>query len=159
MEQVYHGDRAGMMKDYTETLCRSMSYLGLLGAPVDPGQVVCVHLPPRGCFVILNAAQPGPGPSPGSQDLLLLLLERMLRATESGLQTVLGDKLSTVWVILQQRGRGSSYRVVLWLLCSNGPSSPLWRANGALLYLGVLGKQSWYLSCQYVSQQDILWAL
>lgn len=159
MEQVYHGDRAGMMKDYTEALCRSMSYLGLLGAPVDPGQVACVHLPPRGCFVILNAAQPGPGPSPGSKDLLLLLLERMLRATESGLQTVLGDKLSTVWVILQQRGRGSSYRAALWLLCPDGPSSPLWRANGALLYLGVLGKQSWYLSCQYVRQQDILWAL
>lgn len=98
------------MKDYIEALCRSMSYLGLLGAPEDPGQVACVHLPPRGCFVILNAAQPGPGPSPGSKDLLLL--ERMLRATESGLQTVLGDKLSTVWVILQQRGRGSSYRAV-----------------------------------------------
>lgn len=157
MEQVYHGNSAGMMKDNIETLCRSMSYLGLLGAPVDPGQVACVHLPPRGCFVILNAAQPGPGPSPGSKDLLLL--ERMLRATESGLQTVLGDKLSTVWVILQQRGRGSSYRAVLWLLCPAGPSSPLWRANGALLYLGVLGKQSWYLSCQYVRQQDILWAL
>lgn len=100
------------MKDNIETLCRSMSYLGLLGAPVDPGQVACVHLPPRDCFVILNAAQPGPGPSPGSKDLLLL--ERTLRATESGLQTVLGDKLSTVWVILQQRGRGSSYRAALW---------------------------------------------
>lgn len=78
--------------------------------------------------MILRAAQPGPGPSPGSKDLLLL--ERVLRAAESGLQTVLGDKLSTVWVMLQ--GRGSNYRAALWLLCPAHPSSPLWRAHGAL---------------------------
>lgn len=116
MEQVYHGNSAGMMKDYTEALCRSMSYLGLLGAPVDPGQVACVHLPPRGCFVILNAAQPGPGPSPGSKDLLLL--ERMLRATESGLQTVLGGQaFNCLGDIATERERvqlqGSAVAVVL----------------------------------------------
>lgn len=44
--------------------------------------------------MLLDAAQPGPSPSSGSKDLLLL--ESTLRVAESRLQAVLGDKLSTV---------------------------------------------------------------